>query len=311
MNLAEPLVTIAIPTYNCARFIGEALHSVLHQGLEDFEVLVMDNASEDNTEEIVRSFGSERIRYIRNPENYGSRVNGQLCLLNSRGRFVRTFCADDVLLDGILPLQLDLAMSRPDVVLVSCDHFITDQDLHIEDYFCAFPGVQSGQRVISACLSGMANYIGGPSNVLFRRDKAMELTVDQTYNSISDWKFYLQLLEKGMYANIAKPGYLYRTHATSDTRMNCPDALRAAEHLRLIEEFGAWNPLNYYKMSKLKPNPDAVPAGLSWVSMFTPGRIARAFRACPDVYRMRHLWHRRSANLNQEALVGDRFSVLL
>ncbi|HEX3663573.1 MAG TPA: glycosyltransferase [Acidobacteriaceae bacterium] len=290
----EPLVTIAIPTYNCAQYLPDALGSVLRQGLDDFEVLIMDNASEDATEEVVRSFGSERIRYIRNSRNLGSRENGRLCLVNSRGRYVRTFCADDVLLDGIVRLQLDILMTRPDVVLVTCDNFIADQDLNIEDYFPAFPGIHSGRRVIAACLSGMANYIGGPSNVMFRRSEAIKTHVDASYNSIADWKFYLKLLEHGGYANIDKPGYVYRRHATSDTQANCPDDLRQQEHLRLVGEFDAWNPLNCIKAVRAAGSAGRMTVADQWVRALAPNRIARALFSFRDVYRMHRLWRRRS-----------------
>ena len=55
MATEEPLLTIAIPTFNCARFLPDAIASIMRQGLDDFEILIVDNASEDNTEEVIRS----------------------------------------------------------------------------------------------------------------------------------------------------------------------------------------------------------------------------------------------------------------
>ena len=62
---SEPLLTIAIPTFNYGRFIPDAIASIIRQGLDDFEILIVDNASEDNTGEVVRSFENPRIRCIR------------------------------------------------------------------------------------------------------------------------------------------------------------------------------------------------------------------------------------------------------
>ena len=73
---AEPLLTVAIPTFNSAHFLPDAVASIMRQGLDDFEILIVDNASEDNTEEVVRSFENRRIRYIRNPSNLGACENG-------------------------------------------------------------------------------------------------------------------------------------------------------------------------------------------------------------------------------------------
>ena len=56
MASEEPLLTIAIPTFNSAHFLPDAIASIMREGLDDFEILIVDNASEDNTEEVVRSF---------------------------------------------------------------------------------------------------------------------------------------------------------------------------------------------------------------------------------------------------------------
>jgi len=287
----QPLLTVAIPTYNCAHYLPDAVGSVMRQGLDDFELLILDNASEDNTEEVVRSFRNDRIRYIRNTSNLGSRENGNRCMLNARGRYLKFLCADDVFLDGVLEKQLKILESRPEVALVTCDHFITNEHLQIEGIFHAFPGVHSGSRVINACLSGMANFIAGPSNVMFRREQAAGLVSDSSYNLLSDCKFYLQLLGRGGYANIGTVGYLYRRHPTSDTEVNCPVDRRMSEHLRLVSEFGGWNPLSCVKAVR-----EAGPEGwravrAHWREAFRLGRIATAVMSFPDLVHMYYLRH--------------------
>ena len=147
----EPLLTIAIPTFNSAHFLPDAVASIIRQGLNDFEILIVDNASEDNTEEVVRSFENPHIRYIRNPSNLGSCGNGNRCLANSRGRYVKFLCADDVLLEGVLRKQLNVLETRSDVVLVTCGYLPTDADLNIQGSWSAFPGSHPGRRVINFC----------------------------------------------------------------------------------------------------------------------------------------------------------------
>lgn len=286
MSDEHPLLTVAIPTYNCAHFLPDAIGSVMRQGLDDFELLILDNASEDNTEEVVRSFENEHIRYIRNSSNLGSRENGNRCMLNARGRYVKFLCADDVLLDGVLEKQLKILESRPDIALVSCDNFITDEHLQIEGTFHAFPGVCSGARVIDACLSWISNYIGGPSNVMFRREQAAGLVADHTYNAVSDWKFYLQLLARGGYASIGEMGYLYRKHPTSDTQMNCPLNLRVSEHLRLVSEFDGWNPLSCVNALRAFGLEGWSAVRLNWRKACRADRIARAAVSFADLTRM-------------------------
>jgi glycosyltransferase involved in cell wall biosynthesis len=240
----EPLLTIAIPTFNSAHFLPDAIGSIMRQGLEDFEILIFDNASEDNTEELIHSLQNRRIRYFRNLTNVGAPENGNRCLANSRGRYVKILCADDVLLNGVLRKQLSILENYPEVVLVTCGYLSTDPDLKVQGSWSAFPGVHPGHRVINFCLSRMTNAIGGPSNLMIRREAAKGILADATYSLVGDLKFSLQMLERGAYASIDEPGILYRRHPSSDFITNCSDEVHILEYLRLVTEFNWWNPFN-------------------------------------------------------------------
>lgn len=62
--MTNPLVTIAIPSYNHAKYIGETIQSALDQTFQDFEILIVDDSSTDNTLEIIKKFTDSRIRLI-------------------------------------------------------------------------------------------------------------------------------------------------------------------------------------------------------------------------------------------------------
>ena len=244
MTAADPVLTVAIPTFNSAHFLPDAIASIMRQGLDDYEILIVDNASEDNTQEVVASFGNSHIRYIRNSSNLGSRENGNRCLANSRGRYIKVLCADDVLLDGILRKQLDILETRPEVTLVTCGYLATDPHLNVLGSWSAFPGSHPGRRVINFCLSRMTNAIGGPSNLMIRRSDAKGIKSDASYRLLADLKFGIQILERGDYVNIDEPGILYRRHPNSDFVTNHPEEIHMLEYLRLVTEFNWWNPLN-------------------------------------------------------------------
>jgi cellulose synthase/poly-beta-1,6-N-acetylglucosamine synthase-like glycosyltransferase len=72
MNEKTPTVSVIIPTYNRAHLVGRAIRSVLNQTFQDFEIIVVDDGSTDNTEEVVKGFNDPRIRYIRHEENRGA-----------------------------------------------------------------------------------------------------------------------------------------------------------------------------------------------------------------------------------------------
>lgn len=289
MSGEEPLLTIAIPTFSSAHFLPDAVSSIMRQGLDDFEILISDNASEDNTEEVVRSFENPHIRYIRSASNLGSRENGNRCLANSRGRYLKFLCADDVLLDGVLRKQLKILETRPEVALVTCGYLPTDPFLNIQGSWSAFPGSHPGRRVINFCLSRMTNSIGGPSNIMIRRSAAAGIVSDSAYRLLSDLKFCIQILERGAYANIGEPGVLYRRHPNSDVATNCPPEIHMPEFLRLVSEFNWWNPLNCAVAFFAGGAEGRRVVREHWRQAWAPDRIARSLEASADFAQKRFL----------------------
>lgn len=255
----------------------------MRQGVDDFEILILDNASEDNTENLIASLRNPYIRYIRNFTNVGAQENGNRCVANSRGRYLKILCADDVLLDGVLQKQLHVLENHPEVVLVTCGYLTTDPNLKVQGSWSAFPGIHPGRRVINFCLSRMTNAIGGPSNLMIRRTAAAGLVADASYRLVGDLKYSLQLLERGGYANINEPGILYRRHPNSDFIKNCTDDIHNSEYVRLVSEFDWWNPLNFLLASFRSGLEGRRVMRQHWQQAFAPTRLARSFEASADL----------------------------
>ena len=93
------ILTIAIPTFQGAKTIRETLESIIIQITEDIEILIIDNASTDNTKDIVNEFLNKHyhIHYLRNEKNVGLDANYDLAIKNANGEFVWLFSDDDVL----------------------------------------------------------------------------------------------------------------------------------------------------------------------------------------------------------------------
>jgi glycosyltransferase involved in cell wall biosynthesis len=90
-----PSVSIVIPTYNRAGHIGQAIQSVLAQTFEDFEVLIVDDASTDNSEEIILGFNDGRILYLRRNNNGGAAAARNTGIQAARGEFIAFLDSDD------------------------------------------------------------------------------------------------------------------------------------------------------------------------------------------------------------------------
>jgi lipopolysaccharide biosynthesis glycosyltransferase len=100
--IPETKVTIQIPTYNRSKLLKDCLESVLAQEYSDFHVMVLDNASSDDTETIVRSFDDSRVTYMRNEINIGLFGNWNRALEMSRSPYLTILPDDDVMMPGFI-----------------------------------------------------------------------------------------------------------------------------------------------------------------------------------------------------------------
>src|SRR5262245_46961170 len=111
-----PKVSVIIPTHNRADFLRDAIFSVLNQTFQDFEIIVVDDASTDNTSEVIGAFNDERIRYLRHDTNKGGSAARNTGILNSQCDYIAFLDDDDQWLPEKLAKQVDtLIASPPDV----------------------------------------------------------------------------------------------------------------------------------------------------------------------------------------------------
>ena len=123
-----PKVSVCIPVYNGSAYIAESINSVLAQTYEDFNLIVCDNCSTDNTEEIVRSFSDPRLTYIRNTKNLGLVGNSNRCLDLAKGEYVCILHHDDVMLPENLERKIRLLDEHPEVGFVHSNLIVIDSD---------------------------------------------------------------------------------------------------------------------------------------------------------------------------------------
>ncbi|MEW5767211.1 MAG: glycosyltransferase [bacterium] len=111
-----PKVSVVIPTYNAAAYLPEAIDSVLAQTFQDYEIIVVDDGSTDNTREVLAPY-QDRIRYIHQ-ENAGPSPAKNKGIKEARGEFVAFLDADDIWLPEKLALQMEVFENDPEVSLV-------------------------------------------------------------------------------------------------------------------------------------------------------------------------------------------------
>ena len=115
----RPKVSIGLPVYNGARYLGAAIESVLNQTFQDFELIISDNASTDATGDICLRYAArdDRIRYLRQDHNIGAGPNHNFCARRAAGAYFRWASYDDVMEPEYLAKCVALLDANPDAVL--------------------------------------------------------------------------------------------------------------------------------------------------------------------------------------------------
>lgn len=234
-------VTICIPAYNAAAYLTAALESALAQTDAEAQVLVVDNASTDDTAEIALRFArlDSRVRLVVNDANLGMTGNFNRCLELAESTYVKFLCADDLLRPRCVERMRCVLERNPDVVLVGCAReLISDTGEAMGRLNFASRDVRTpGRDTIRRCFFS-GNDIGEPSAVMFRRADALR-GFRAEYNQTVDLEMWFDLLEKGDFAFLAEPLCSIRVHAGQQTARNVQSGRVVADKQLLFREYAA------------------------------------------------------------------------
>lgn len=215
----RPEISVIIPAFNAGPFIGAAIHSVLRQTYQDFEVLVIDDGSTDSTAAFAQSIGS-RVRYIyqANSGPSAARNTGIWC---SVGECVAFLDADDVWMPEFLETQLHVLRARPDVdVVIAWAQFADEGGALLADSFRSSLDGLTLRRLL----------LGGDSvllSTMLARRNAFEAAgfFDPALRQAEDWDIVLRMVAAGIrFACTSRVLVYRRVHAASVTA-NPEDAL--------------------------------------------------------------------------------------
>ena len=232
-----PAISVLIPTYNYARYLPEAIDSVLAQDFGDIEIIIADDASTDNSAEVCRKYATEdsRIRFFRHEKNLGMVENWNWCLRQARGTYIKYLLADDKLAKPYALKRLVEALEQPGVSLSVSARILIDESSQVTGIWNPL-GLQdrqcNGSRLALQCLERNINLIGEPTAVLFRRADAAR-GFDSTYQQLVDLEMWLYLLQRGDLVYLHEPLCCFRRHAGQQTEVNRKAGLHLQELIRL------------------------------------------------------------------------------
>ncbi len=205
-----PTVTVLTSTYNGARFIDQAITSILSQTWTDFEFVIVNDASTDRTAEIIESFRDNRIRVLHNDVNAGVTKSLNRGLAAARGNFVAIQDHDDVSHPERLSRQVEFMAANTDVALAGTQARI----LNSKGRVCWRPGWSRPLNPEGIRFQSMFDNPFIHSSIMFRRDVIRDEFggYDEKYVTGHDYDLLSRVAERHTVRNLAEVLFDYRVH---------------------------------------------------------------------------------------------------
>lgn len=210
----SPRVSVIMPVYNVAPFLKEAMDSILNQTYKDFEFIVLNDCSPDNSEEILDSYSDSRIVRFRGEKNVGFANILNTGIKMARGEFIARMDSDDISLPKRLEIQVSFLERHPEVDLVSAGMQRFGESEAILSHQTGYEDVKFDALSFSPVLHASS---------MWRRRRFVdnELYYRQEMVPAEDYDLWTRSLVRGLVlVNIPDVLYRYRTHNSQVTRVN-------------------------------------------------------------------------------------------
>ena len=186
MNKERDLVTVVVPSYNSEKYIEDSLRSVLKQTYDNFEIIVIDDCSTDNTVEIIKSLKDNRIKLIVNTSNIGAALSRNKAIKNASGKYIAFLDSDDIWLPEKLEKQLKFMKEN--------NYFFSFTDYRVcrngkwDNFIITAPSVVNYRKILNYCYFFT-------STVIYDREKIGLIEIPDLKKR-NDWALWIKALEK-------------------------------------------------------------------------------------------------------------------
>jgi glycosyltransferase involved in cell wall biosynthesis len=201
MEKPQPLVSVIIPTYNRAHLLSRAIRSILDQTYQNFEIIVVDDRSSDNTEEALRNIRDERIKYIRHEENRGAPAARNTGIKAAQGEFIAFQDSDDEWLPSKLEKQMkEFEIGPSNLGVVFSGYWLNDKNRRSRRpplYLKKTDG-----EIHDALLE--ANFVATPTAVV-RRECFRKAGLFESLPRLQEWELWLRISKFYSFKHVNEP----------------------------------------------------------------------------------------------------------
>lgn len=205
--MSQPLISVVIPAYNAAKTLKTTVQSVFDQTVQDFEIIIVDDGSKDNTVEVANSIGDPRVRVISQP-NGGASAARNTGIEAAIGKYVAFLDADDLWLPYKLERQIARLKSSPEMTAVQSDVFFVNDSLRVISVGACF---ESKDALLETLF--FLNLPGLMSTLVVERSQFAKIgLLDTSLVILEDWELAIRLARYCNLTTIVEPLALYRQH---------------------------------------------------------------------------------------------------
>jgi len=204
--MTKPRISVIMPAYNVEKYVGEAIESILNQTFKDFEFIILNDGSTDNTAKIVKEYAKndKRIKFIDNKKNRGFVASLNQCLDVAVGEYIAKMDSDDISLPQRLEKQVKYLDENPDVGMVGCGYKAFDK----ADF-----------EVINVPKVGLIDLLRTCATTIIMVRKNIIDKYDLRFNPdfiyAEDYDFYSRFIRFAPIHNLQEILYLYRWHGNN------------------------------------------------------------------------------------------------
>jgi len=257
----QPKISVIMPVYNGEKYIDIAIDSILNQTFTNFELILIDDGSTDNSVEIINSYQDQRIKLIKNNVNQGTPTTRNNGLRKSSGEYVAFFDCDDYSYPFRLAEQLEFMENHPDFGMVGGWVEVMDENGDLTNAVWKY--LEPAERI--PCRLLFQNYFAN-SAVFVRRSALLAVETNgeffrRDYPNAQDYDLWVRISRKFPVGNIQKVLIKYRVHSNC-TSLKAGDLLEklvckivtyqlndlgiqpTAKELALHRQIGAYDPIN-------------------------------------------------------------------
>ncbi len=202
--MKSPKISVIMSVYNSEKFLSEAIESILNQTFKDFEFIIINDSSTDNSLEIIKKYQNkdERIVLIENKKNIGLTKSLNIGLKKAKGKYIARMDADDISLPERFQIQYDFLEKNKDIFLVGTGAYNIDTNGKLSTLLRNVSQPSQISKILP-----QQNCIYHPT-IMFRNEKHL---YREKFFYTQDYDFYLLLLSEGkQLANIGEPLIKYR-----------------------------------------------------------------------------------------------------